>query len=205
MSTESPHRLLKEKLRQERAQLILDITEEILIEKGYHDTSMDEVAARAGIAKGTLYQHFPAKEELFFALIERKTALFEQFIAQVVNSPLQTQAKLERIVRYVYQERHGQYMQLIQILQHNVNLLGKKEQLQKRLEQCFLQVKIVLEEGKTEGIFNPGISTPIMLVTFLSLLSLTQQEQLLAQEHLPSEEFVVQLERAFFEGIVVRK
>lgn len=205
MSTASPHRLLKEKLRQERAQLILDVTEKMLIEKGYHATSMDEVAAGAGVAKGTLYQHFPAKEELFLALIERKIALFEQFIAQVVTSPLQTQAKLERIVRYVYQERHGQYMQLIQLLHHNMNLLEKKEQLQKRLEQCFLQVKIVFEEGKAEGIFNPGISTGIMLVTFLSLLSLTQQEQLLAREQLPSEEFVVQLERAFFEGIVVRK
>lgn len=204
MSTESPHRLLKEKLRLERAQLILDITEKILIEKGYHATSMDEVAARAGVAKGTLYQHFSSKEELALALIEHKIALFEQFIAQVVNSPLQTRAKLERIVRYVYQERHGQYMQLIQILHHNVNLLGKKDQLQKRLEQCFLQVKIVFEAGKTEGIFNSGISTAIMLVTFLSLLSLTQQEQLLAQEQLPSE-FVVHLERAFFEGIMIRK
>src|ERR1700738_5241164 len=101
MSTESPHHLLKEKLRQERAQLILDITEEMLIEKGYHDTSMNEVATRVGIAKGTLYQHFSAKEKLFLALIARKIALFQQFIVQVVSSPLETQAKLKRIVRYV--------------------------------------------------------------------------------------------------------
>jgi AcrR family transcriptional regulator len=209
MASESPHRLLKEKLRQERAQLILDITETLLVEKGYHDTSMDEVAARVGIAKGTLYQHFSGKEVLVFALIEHKITLFEQFIEQVVNSPLKTRAKLERIVRYVYQERHGQYMQLLQFIQHNIDilkiLLDKKEQLRMRLEQCFRQVKVVLDEGKAEGIFSPDISTGIMLVTFLSLLSLTQQEQLLAQEQLPSEEFVAQLERAFFEGIMVRK
>jgi AcrR family transcriptional regulator len=209
MASESPHRLLKEKLRQERAQLILDITETLLVEKGYHDTSMDEVAARTGIAKGTLYQHFSGKEVLVFALIERKITLFEQFIAQVVNSPLKARAKLERIVYYVYQERHGQYMQLLQFIQHNIdilkNTLDKKEQLRIRLEHCFRQVKVVLEEGKAEGIFSPDISTGIMLVTFLSLLSLTQQEQLLAQEQLPSEEFVAQLEQAFFEGIMVRK
>src|ERR1019366_4413414 len=209
MASESPHRLLKEKLRQERAQLILDITEELLIEKGYHDTSMDEVAARTGIAKGTLYQHFSGKEVLVFALIERKIALFEQFIEQVVNSPFKARAKLERIVRYVYQERHGQYMQLLQFIQHNIdtlkNMLDKKELLRMRLEQCFRRVKIVLDEGKAEGIFRPDISTGIMLVTFLSLLSLTQQEQLLAQEQLSSEEFVAQLEQAFFEGIMVRR
>ncbi len=205
MSAESPHRLLKEKLRQERAQLILDITEKMLIEKGYHDTSMEEIAVQTGVAKGTLYQHFSSKEELAFALIEHKVALFEQFIAQVVTSPQKARAKLERIVRYVYQEHHGQYMQLVQLLHHDINLREKKKQLQKRLEQCFSQVKIVLEEGKAEGIFNPDISTGIMLVTFLSLLSLTQQEQLLAKEQLPSEEFIVQLERAFFEGIIVKK
>jgi AcrR family transcriptional regulator len=208
MPNESPHRLLKEKLREERAQLILDVTEAILLEKGYHDTSMDEVAAHVGIAKGTLYQHFASKEELVFALIERKIALFEQFIEQIVNSSLETRAKLERIVRYVYQERHGQYMQLIQFIHHNVdvrrNLMEKKDQLSNRLEQCFLRVKIVFDEGKAEGIFDAHISTAIMIVTFLSLLSLTQQEQLLAQEQLSSEEFITQLEQAFFQGILVR-
>ncbi len=48
------------------------------MEKGYHDTAMDEIAARAGIAKGTLYQHFLHKEELGFALVERGLMLFEE-------------------------------------------------------------------------------------------------------------------------------
>ncbi len=208
MSNESPHRLLKEKLREERAQLILDVTEKMLLEKGYHDTSMDEVAMRVGVAKGTLYQHFSSKEELVFALIERRIGLFEQFIEQVVSSSQQTRAKLECIVQYVYQERHRQYMQLIQLIQYNIdvrrNLMEKKDQLSTRLEQCLLRVKIVFDEGKAEGIFDPHISTAVMLVTFLSLLSLTQQEQLLAQEQLSSEEFVVQLEQAFFQGILIR-
>lgn len=209
MSTETPHRLLKEKLRQERAQLILDVTEALIIEKGYYNTSVDEVAARAGVAKGTLYQHFASKEVLVFALLEREVSHFEQFIGQVVNSSLTVQEKLQRIVRYVYQERDRQYIDLIQLIKHNVdirkNLRDKQEQLDARLEQCLLQVVIVFDEGKAAGIFHPAISTRVMMVTFLSLLSLTHQEQLMAQEQLPSEEFVTQLERAFFEGILNRK
>jgi TetR/AcrR family transcriptional regulator, fatty acid metabolism regulator protein len=48
----TPHRLLKEHLRQARAELILDEAEKLLAERGYHHTSIDEIAARAGIAKG---------------------------------------------------------------------------------------------------------------------------------------------------------
>ncbi len=68
MSTDTLHRLLKEKLREARAGLILDVAEEVLAEKGYHDASMEEIAARAGVAKGTLYQHFPRYE---FPLVQQ--------------------------------------------------------------------------------------------------------------------------------------
>ena len=43
-------RSLKEKQRQEREALILQAAEEVLMEKGYYETSIDEIAARVGIA-----------------------------------------------------------------------------------------------------------------------------------------------------------
>src|SRR5947209_12823273 len=62
---------LKEKQRQEREALILQAAEEVLTEKGYYETSIDEIAARVGIAKGTVYLHFPSKEDLVVAIFER--------------------------------------------------------------------------------------------------------------------------------------
>ncbi|MFL5699301.1 MAG: helix-turn-helix domain-containing protein, partial [Ktedonobacteraceae bacterium] len=59
-------RTLKERQRQEREALILQAAEEVLIEKGYHEMSMDEIAARVGISKGTVYLHFASKEDLVF-------------------------------------------------------------------------------------------------------------------------------------------
>ncbi len=41
----------------------------VFAEKGFAATRMQDVAARAGIAKGTLYLYFPTKEELFFAVV----------------------------------------------------------------------------------------------------------------------------------------
>src|SRR5205085_3187052 len=101
MSADRPQRTLKAKLREVRATIIMDAAEEVFIEKGYHDASMDEIAARAGIAKGTLYQHFPGKEDLVFALFERSLELFEQAVEQVATAADMTaRARLERILHY---------------------------------------------------------------------------------------------------------
>ena len=55
-------------LRQER---VLEVAQVLFAEKGYHNTTMDEIAARSGIGKGTLYRTFPAKEELFLSTLDR--------------------------------------------------------------------------------------------------------------------------------------
>ncbi len=209
MSAHTPQRSLKERLREVRAGLILDVAEEMLAEKGYHETSMDEIAARTGVAKGTLYQHFPSKEDLVFALFERSLVLFEQAVEQAAGSPLTARAKLERILSYAYQERHGPHARLFQLLHQNVEirkgLLEKKEQLRSRLERTTGQIRSVLEEGKAEGAFDPAISTDLLLLTFMSLLSLSTREHLLAQEQLSTEELVSQVGTVFFEGIVLKQ
>jgi AcrR family transcriptional regulator len=52
-------------------------------ERGYHDTRMEDIAARAGLSKGSLYHHFRSKEDLFLALLEY---LIDEF-ARVLRQP----------------------------------------------------------------------------------------------------------------------
>lgn len=203
MSADTPQRALKAKLRGVRATLIMDAAEEVFIEKGYHDASMDEIAARAGIAKGTLYQHFPGKEELVFALFERSLALFEHAVDQAVAADLTARAKLERILHYVYLDLRG-VRTLLQLLSQNVDLrmsLGKKKgQLRDRLEKCKEQLRMIIEEGKAKGIFDPTLSTGLMLSAFMSALMLNRQERLTAGEQLSAEELVTQIGHILFDG-----
>jgi AcrR family transcriptional regulator len=43
---------------------------ELIGERGYHGTTVDDIVERAGVAKGTVYYHFAGKTELFQALLE---------------------------------------------------------------------------------------------------------------------------------------
>ena len=50
---------------------ILDAAEEVFSEKGYHGAAVDDVVRAAQTSKGSFYFHFPSKQEMFFALVDR--------------------------------------------------------------------------------------------------------------------------------------
>jgi hypothetical protein len=59
----------------------------VFVERGYAATRLDDIAARAGVSKGTLYLYFPNKEELFKALVrETLVAEIERFGREMADS-----------------------------------------------------------------------------------------------------------------------
>ncbi len=49
-------------------------------EKGYHQTTMDDIAKRLGVSKGALYLYFPSKEELFRGCYETAPQAFSEIL-----------------------------------------------------------------------------------------------------------------------------
>jgi len=62
---------------------IREAAAKLFLEKGYQGTSMDDVAAAAGVSKQTIYTHFASKEELFSDLVLANAARVEDFAATV--------------------------------------------------------------------------------------------------------------------------
>ena len=52
----------------------------LFAEKGYDATSIEEITATVGVAKGTLYYHFSSKEEIFNFLVEEGMKLLKNSI-----------------------------------------------------------------------------------------------------------------------------
>ncbi|HEX3701632.1 MAG TPA: TetR/AcrR family transcriptional regulator [Phenylobacterium sp.] len=61
--------------RDARREAILDVAEEVFVEQGFAAASMSEIAARLGGSKGTLYNYFRSKDELFEAYVLRRCVL----------------------------------------------------------------------------------------------------------------------------------
>lgn len=62
--------------KEERRQAILDAAEKLFVKHPDRMANVSEVAAAAGLAKGTVYLYFPSKEEMLLALHERHVAHF---------------------------------------------------------------------------------------------------------------------------------
>jgi AcrR family transcriptional regulator len=62
----------RQRRKEARPQELLDAALELFAEKGFAATRSEEVAARAGVAKGTLYLYYPSKEELLKAVISQQ-------------------------------------------------------------------------------------------------------------------------------------
>jgi AcrR family transcriptional regulator len=58
--------------RDARREAILDVAQEVFLEEGFAAASMSTIAARLGGSKGTLYNYFKNKEDLFNAYVERR-------------------------------------------------------------------------------------------------------------------------------------
>lgn len=60
------------RIPEERPEQILDAALSVFAEHGIDAAKLEEIAARAGVSKGTIYLYFPSKEELFRAVIRQK-------------------------------------------------------------------------------------------------------------------------------------
>lgn len=54
-----------------RREVVLDAAESLFLEHGFHGTSMDELGAAAGISGPGLYRHYPSKDALLMAVLDR--------------------------------------------------------------------------------------------------------------------------------------
>ena len=61
----------RERRKEARPGELLQAALEVFVEKGYAATRVEEVAARAGVSKGTLFLYFPSKEDLFKAVVRQ--------------------------------------------------------------------------------------------------------------------------------------
>src|SRR5665213_2745727 len=89
----------KEKMLQAREEAIVKAVSRLLAEKGFEAMTVDEVAAEVGIAKASLYKHFPSKEDLAASAMVRVMRRVQDFLLSLPmdDAPLD---KLRAAVRW---------------------------------------------------------------------------------------------------------
>ena len=96
---------------------IFETSMKLFAEKGYEATSIEEITAVVGVAKGTLYYHFSSKEEIFNFLVEEGMKLLKNSIEIKIQKCDTTVEKLKAVsstlrklnVAGIVKEKDGEY------------------------------------------------------------------------------------------------
>lgn len=102
LTSVAPRVSFKAQMLKVREDAIIQAVNRLLAEKGFDAMTVDEVAARVGIAKASLYKHFPSKEDLAAAAMVRVMRQAQAFCAALsdANPPLEN---LRAVTRWTMQ------------------------------------------------------------------------------------------------------
>jgi AcrR family transcriptional regulator len=78
---------------------IVAAADQLFVEKGFHATSVDQIAQAAGYTKGAVYSNFDAKEDLFFAVYERRAEAGVREVERLVAETPDARAMVDRLAR----------------------------------------------------------------------------------------------------------
>jgi len=85
--------------REDRREIILDVARDCFLAEGFAATSMSTIAARLGGSKGTLYNYFKSKEELFAAMMQRLCGELQGTLFDIGPDAGDAEARLTHMAR----------------------------------------------------------------------------------------------------------
>lgn len=105
----------KEQEKTARRNEIMEAGLQLFAEKDYHEVTVDEIAERVGLSKGTLYLYFKNKEDLFFSIIQEKTDLLYQRLNATIEDDKPFTECLKNFVYtfLTFFEEHKPYFKII--------------------------------------------------------------------------------------------
>lgn len=155
----------KEQMLQAREDAIIQTVNRLLAEKGFDAMTVDEVAASVGIAKASLYKHFPSKEDLAAAAMVRVLRRAQAFLAGV-PAGLAPLDKLKTVARWTMEVQLAGEMPSLPSQNSSLRaaLMGSKEYI-----DGLMQISDLLggwiEAAQAQGTLNPALPPIAVLYT----------------------------------------
>lgn len=140
---------------------IFEASMKLFAEKGYDATSIEEITATVGVAKGTLYYHFSSKEEIFNFLVEEGIKLLQNSI-DIKTSKLPNYIDKLKAIILIQIKIVVKYEDIITILLTQFS--GKKarnQKCQKLVYEYINKIEEIVKEGIKKGQIKQGNSQAI--------------------------------------------
>ncbi len=154
---------------------LLAIAEKLFLEKGYEQTSIDDVLRESGISKGGFYHYFKSKDDILSASINNiidDAILFLQPIVDDENLNALDKFKLFMVKKSEFQNARLEYAALLgkllqtDLMQYKYNMITSQKMV--------IPFAKIIEQGVKEGVFD--VEFPLVTADILirAISSVTQ-------------------------------
>lgn len=166
----------------ERKEQLLRTAYELFLSRGYDAVSVDEIIARAGIAKGTYYYYFSSKEQTLEEVIDMMIAGEAAKAQAIAEMPLPAPQKIAAILSAFRPD--GTEQGIVNALNQKDNLLMHERVNAKIIEAAVPLLSRAAEEGIAQGLFEcdyieERVRILMILSNFLFDEGITQESTLL--------------------------
>ena len=143
---------------------ILRTAADLFRERGYRATTLDNIAARLGMSKASLYTYFRAKEEMLAAISRETIETFTREMSLVLRSRLAPDERLRRVVRQHVRFVIGNRSFLTVFFSEETNLPARfARSLAAQKDRYDKALEALVAEGVRRGLFR---DVPPRLVVF---------------------------------------
>lgn len=152
----------------------LRAAERLLAEKGYQQTTMEDIARLAEYGTGTIYRYFESKEALYGELLERKLAAYFDHLRERFESEATPRGKLRALMHgkmdFFRQNRAFLRIYVQEFVPESSTLVaGLTPEARELRERCLAMTREAVEAGMRSGDFRSA--DPDLVVTAISGLT----------------------------------
>jgi AcrR family transcriptional regulator len=143
---------LREKNGAERRLALVAAAYALFAQKGYAATTMDDVAARAGLSRRTAFRYFASKEDLVFPHREERLALLTELLSPREGElPFDTVRRACLALARGYQDDRAHMLAQFRIVQAEPSLLGRELQYDRHSEEAIERTFLSGERDTSRG------------------------------------------------------
>ena len=146
--------LTKEEQEKRRHEIFHQVVK-IFLKKGFHETSMQEIAQAAGLGKSTLYDYFKTKDEILIYFFEDQLRDMTQEAQRIALQNLSADERLRQIMEKYLESLQANKSLFLKLMQESQRLkLESQKQVQAKRYAYQDLIRALIDEGIREGVFR---------------------------------------------------
>lgn len=153
-----------------KRELILEAAVKIFVKKGFHGSKMEEIAQEADVGKGTVYEYFPSKKELFKEMVKHSINHYSYLLKTQLSLEISSAEKLEAIIKNQIKYYHD-FREVAQVFTQDHSWIGKDftKWMIAAWQKNIKVIEEILRRGVAAGEFRE-MDTELVAIAFLGAI-----------------------------------